>query len=115
LTASAGYAYRDDSVLTNEGEQVIGGRIVEVNPISQKAFGVWDASVSWLAPSAHWRVVIAGKNLSDEKYLTNGYNIPSLGILQGAYGNPRMVTATLEFSFFYTAPLHGEATMRSPH
>ena len=45
-------------------------------------------------------VGIAGKNLSDEKYLTNGYNIPSLGILQGAYGNPRMVTATLEFSFF---------------
>ncbi|HXT20788.1 MAG TPA: TonB-dependent receptor, partial [Thermoanaerobaculia bacterium] len=100
LTASVGYAYRDDSTLTNEGEQVIGGRIVSVNPISQKAYGLWDAYVSWLAPSAHWRVGLTGKNLSDEEYLTNGYNIPSLGILQGAYGNPRMVTATLEFSFF---------------
>ncbi len=99
LTASAGYAYRDDSTLTNEGEQVLAGRIQRVNPITQDAYGLWDAYVSWLSPSAHWRFGVNGKNLGDEEYLTNGYNIPALGVLQGSYGNPRTVTATLEYKF----------------
>jgi outer membrane receptor protein involved in Fe transport len=44
-------------------------------------------------------VAVNGKNLANKEYLTNGYNIPSLGILQGAQGNPRMITGTIEFKF----------------
>jgi len=90
ITASVGYTYRDESVLTNEG----------VNPITQPAFGLADAWISWLSRNAKWRFGISGKNLLDEEYLTNGYNIPSLGILQGSYGMPRTFIATLEFRFF---------------
>jgi len=90
ITASVGYTYRDESVLTNEG----------VNPITQPAFGLADAWISWLSGNARWRFGISGKNLTDEEYLTNGYNIPSLGILQGSYGMPRTFVATLEWRFF---------------
>ena len=90
ITASVGYSYRDESILTNEG----------VNPITQPAFGLADAWISWLSGNARWRFGISGKNLTDEEYLTNGYNIPSLGILQGSYGMPRTFVATLEWRFF---------------
>lgn len=99
LATSVGYAHRDDSVLTNEGGQYPGQPGRPLLPISQPAFDLWDAYISWLAPGAHWRLAINGKNLADEAYLTNGYNIPSLGILQGSYGQPRTVVATIEYKF----------------
>jgi iron complex outermembrane receptor protein len=94
-----GYAYRDDSVLTNEGGQYPGRPGTPLLPIAQPAFSLWEAYVSWLAPSAHWRLAVNAKNLGDKAYLTNGYNIPSLGILQGSYGTPRTVLATVEYRF----------------
>ncbi len=99
FAGSVGFAHRDDSVLTNEGGQFPGRPGTPLLPISQPAYDVWDAYISWLAPGAHWRFAINGKNLSDEAYLTNGYNIPSLGILQGSYGQPRTVIATIEYKF----------------
>jgi len=99
ITASAGVAYRDDSVLTNEGGQYPGRPGTPLLPISQPSYELYDAWISWLAPNANWRFGIAGKNLGNEEYLTNGYNIPALGILQGSYGTPRTVTATLEYRF----------------
>lgn len=100
LTASAGGAYRDDSVLTNEGGQYPGRPGTPLLPISQKAYTLYDAWVSWLSPDAKWRFGVNGKNLTDEAYLTNGYNIPALGILTGSYGAPRTVLATVEYRFF---------------
>ncbi len=92
ITGSVGVAYRDDSVLTNEGGGVL--------PIVQPSFDVWNAWIGWLSKDAKWRLSINGKNLSDEEYLTNGYNIPVLGLLQGSYGQPRTVTATIEYKLF---------------
>jgi iron complex outermembrane recepter protein len=97
LTASVGGAYRDNSVLTNEGGS-FGGKAVR--PITQGAHKTYDAWISWLSPDAKWRFGLNGKNLSDEEYLTNGYNIPALGILTGSYGAPRTVLATIERRFF---------------
>ena len=100
LTASTGAAYRDDSVLTNEGGQYPGRPGQPLLPISQSSYTLYDAWVSWLSPNAKWRIGINGKNLSDEGYLTNGYNIPALGILTGSYGAPRTVLATVEYRLF---------------
>ena len=97
LTASVGGAYRSDAILTNEGGSFTGRAI---RPISQDAYTTYDAWVSWLSPDAKWRFGINGKNLTDKEYLTNGYNIPSLGILTGSYGAPRTVLATIEYRFF---------------
>jgi len=90
ITGSLGYSYRDDSMLTNEG----------VNPIIQPAFGLMDAWIAWLSSNGKWRFGVSGKNLLDEEYLTNGYNIPVLGVFQGSYGMPRTFIATLEWRFF---------------
>ena len=99
ITASVGGGYRDDSVLTNEGGQYPGRPGVALRPITQPAYELYDAWISWLSGKADWRFGIAAKNLTDEEYLTNGYNIPALGILQGSYGPPRTVVATLEYRF----------------
>jgi iron complex outermembrane receptor protein len=97
LTASVGGAYRSESTLTNEGGSFAGQ---PVRPIIEDAYTLYDAWVSWLSPDAKWRFGLNGKNLSDEAYLTNGYNIPALGILTGSYGAPRTVLATIEYRFF---------------
>ena len=96
ITASVRGAYRDDAILTNEGGS-FGGQ--PVRPISQEAYTLFEAWVSWLSPDGKWRFGLNGKNLTDEAYLTNGYNIPALGILTGSYGAPRTVLATLEYRF----------------
>jgi iron complex outermembrane receptor protein len=100
ITASIGYSYRDDSMLTNEGGPDPRDPTQPLDPIVQPAFGLLDAWISWLSGNAKWRFGISGKNLTDEEYLTNGYNLPALGIVQGSYGAPRTFVATLEFRFF---------------
>ena len=100
LTASAGGAYRSNAILTNEGGQYPGRPGQPLLPISQKAYAIYDASVSWLSPDAKWRFAVNGKNLTNKGYLTNGYNIPALGILTGSYGAPRTVLGTIEYRFF---------------
>ena len=100
MTASMGVAYRDDSVLTNEGGADPRNPAAPLLPLVQGSFSLYDAWISWLPANGKWRVGIAGKNLGDEEYLTNGYNIPVLGVIQGSYGTPRTVTATVEYRFF---------------
>ena len=97
LTASVGGAYRSSAVLTNEGGSFAGRA---VRPITEDAYALYDAWVSWLSPDAKWRVGLNAKNMTDVGYLTSGYNIPALGILTGSYGPPRTVLATIEYRFF---------------
>jgi iron complex outermembrane receptor protein len=102
LTASVGYSYRDESMLTNEGgadpRDPTGQTPLE--PLVQDAYGLVDAWLAWLSPNAHWRIGISGKNLTDEEYLTSGYNLPVLGAIQGSYGAPLTVVGTLEYRFW---------------
>ncbi len=92
VSGSVGYAYRDDSELTNEGNGV--------QPIVQPSFHLWNAWIGWLSGDGKWRFTINGKNLTDEEYLTSGYNLPTLGVLTGSYGTPRTVLATVEYKLF---------------
>lgn len=100
ITASVGGTYRGSAILTNEGGPYPGRPGQPLLPISQGAYTLYDAWVNWLSPDAHWRFGLSGKNLSDKWYLTNGYNIPALGVLTGSYGAPRTVLATVEYRFF---------------
>jgi iron complex outermembrane receptor protein len=90
LTSTLGGNYRDDSVLTNEG----------LNPITQDAYGTVDLSIDWLDATGRWGFRVNGYNLTDEEYLTSGYNIPVLGIRTGAYGAPTTFTAGFEYRVF---------------
>ncbi|MEM1202529.1 MAG: TonB-dependent receptor [Acidobacteriota bacterium] len=99
ITGSVGWSYRDDSVLTNEGGPDPRDPSRPLLPLVQPSFDLLTAWVSWLSGDGTWQVTVNGKNLTDEEYLTNGYNIPVLGILQGSFGNPRTVSATLGYRF----------------
>ncbi len=99
ITASVGYAYRDDSVLTNEGGPDPRNPTQPLLPLVQPAFDLFNAWVSWLSGDGHWQATVNAKNLTDEEYLTNGYNIPVLGVVQGSFGAPREVTASLTYKF----------------
>jgi iron complex outermembrane receptor protein len=92
ISGSIGYSYRDDSTLTNEGNGV--------NPIVQPSYDLVSAWVSWLSGDGTWRFTINGRNLTDEEYLTNGYNIPALGVLTGSLGDPKSITASIGYRFF---------------
>jgi iron complex outermembrane receptor protein len=100
ITGSVGYSYRDDSMLTNEGGPDPRNPTVPLAPIMQEAYGLVDAWIAWLSPDAKWRIGLSAKNLSDEEYLTSGYNLPVLGAIQGSYGAPRTIIGTIEFRFF---------------
>jgi iron complex outermembrane receptor protein len=75
------------------------------NPIpllDQPGYWLYDAAVYWTSDNDRWRLGLYGRNLSDERYITSGYNFP--GALFGDsvlafYGNPRTVTASVEVRF----------------
>ena len=100
ITGSIGYNYRDDSMLTNEGGPDPLDPTKPLEPLVQDAYGLLDAWVAWLSPNATWKIGVVGKNLTDEKYLLTGYNLPQLGVVTGSYGAPRTVLATVEYRFF---------------
>ncbi|MFC0252576.1 TonB-dependent receptor [Massilia consociata] len=70
--------------------------------LDQESYKLYDASIVWTRTDGKVRVGLHGKNLGDERYKTAGYLFPTLGnegTLTAFYGNPRTVTATLEYRF----------------
>ncbi|HEY1089654.1 MAG TPA: TonB-dependent receptor [Burkholderiaceae bacterium] len=66
--------------------------------IAQDSYYLASAGVIW-ERDKHWSVSIQGNNLSNTVYRTDGYNIPSLGILSGYYGAPRTISGTVSYKF----------------
>ncbi|MCJ8191214.1 TonB-dependent receptor [Sphingomicrobium aestuariivivum] len=91
------------------------------SPLDQDGFALWDAGVTWESEDGHWTLGLYGKNLTDERYITAGYNflaqdpdsgalilgadgnpIPTLGTegtLTAYYGNPRQIFASVGYRF----------------
>ena len=70
--------------------------------LDQGAYSLWDASVLWTSADNRIRAALHGRNLNDKRYKTGGYVFPTLGnegTLTAFYGNPRTVSATLEYRF----------------
>ena len=91
LTLSGNASYKDD---TNQFETK--------SLLDQDAYTLWDASVVWTSANGKIRAGLHGKNLGDKEYKTGGYLFPTLGnegVLTAFYGNPRTVSATLEYRF----------------
>jgi iron complex outermembrane recepter protein len=90
---------------------------VPVPFFDQPGYALYDASAVYHAPDNRWSLGVFGKNLTNKRYITSGYNFmagnattgvlnspltPALGregTLTAFYGNPRQVfvTATLQF------------------
>ena len=115
LTASATLTYQNDmDLFGNAGTFFVIGSAshrskasqfeFETPELDQPAFTLLDLSLVWEDVDGHWRAGLHGKNLTDEEYKVAGYYFPAptLG-LEGSvtafYGNPRTITATVEYRF----------------
>jgi iron complex outermembrane receptor protein len=70
--------------------------------LDQKAFTLVDLTASWSPESGRYKISVAGKNLTDERYRTGGYNfgVPAYNnSVIGFYGPPRTYSASLEVKF----------------
>lgn len=70
--------------------------------LDQKAYTLVDLTATWAPENGRFKVLVAGKNLTDERYRTGGYNfgVPTYNnSVIGFYGPPRTYSATLEVKF----------------
>jgi iron complex outermembrane receptor protein len=60
------------------------------NPLlSQEAYWLWNARVSWTSPGDHWEVAAFGRNLADEQFLVYGFDLSFFGFNEEMLGTPR--------------------------
>jgi iron complex outermembrane recepter protein len=89
--------------------------------LDQKGFALWDANLLWRSPGGRYEIGLHGKNLTNKRYITAGYNfllqdpftgafirnaggnpIPTLGTegtLTAYYGAPRQIFLSLGLNF----------------
>jgi len=100
---------------------------IPIPMLDQKGFALWNAGATYDLPGGHWMVGLYGKNLTNKKYVTSGYNfllqnpytgefitngalsgqqfgVPGLesalgreGVLTAYYGNPRQIFFTVGY------------------
>ncbi|PKP93287.1 MAG: TonB-dependent receptor [Alphaproteobacteria bacterium HGW-Alphaproteobacteria-16] len=72
------------------------------SPLDQDGYFLVDASVNWTSGDGRYRIGVAARNLTDERYRVGGYYFPGAlfgDSIIGYYGPPRTVTGTLEVRF----------------
>ena len=70
--------------------------------LDQDGYALVEASLNWTSEGGHYRIGVAGRNLTDTRYRVGGYNFPGAltgNSVIGYYGPPRTVTGTLEVRF----------------
>lgn len=90
---------------------------IPIPAIDQPAYQLFDASIVYRAPDGRWSLGVFGKNLTDERIKTSGYNflvgnattgvlnsppVAALGregVLSAFYANPRQFYVTGTFNF----------------
>src|SRR3546814_12210725 len=90
VDASTGLTYRS---LTHQFE-------VPIPALDQPSYVLWDASLVWTADGGDYSIGVHGKNLTNKRYITSGYNYqnaaggstPGLeAVLTAFFGQPRPV------------------------
>ncbi len=65
--------------------------------IAAERFWLFNGRVSLTDPRSHWEVALWGRNLTDRRYVVQGTNLASLGVVNRIYNAPR--TFGLELSY----------------
>ena len=69
------------------------------NRLDQEGYWIQDARLTWRAPSEQLWVALWGKNLGDEEYRTQRYDLSAFNFLYAQRGRPREVGVELGYSF----------------
>jgi len=90
LSLIGGVSYRDDTQQFEVAQPLL----------DEGAYYLYDASIVWNSADGKYSAGIFGRNLTDEEYVTTGYNFPTVdnSVLQ-FYGNPRQITATVKLRY----------------
>lgn len=80
---------------------------VPIAALDQPGYVLWDASIVWRSEGDRFSLGLHGKNLTDKRYITSGYNymngavstLGTEGVLTAFYGNPRQVFVTAGVKF----------------
>jgi iron complex outermembrane receptor protein len=70
--------------------------------LDQSAYWLFDASLNWTSGDDRWQLGLHGRNLSDQRYITSGYNFPGAATdnsVLAFYGNPRTVAVSVNYRF----------------
>ncbi|VXA99729.1 TonB-dependent receptor [Massilia sp. 9I] len=68
--------------------------------LAQSGYGLWDASLVWTSSDRKVQVGLHGRNLTDKRYKTAGYNFSGFfNTVTAFYGDPRTVRATVNVKF----------------
>jgi iron complex outermembrane receptor protein len=75
---------------------------IPIPALDYPAYWLYDVSLNWTSGDERWQLGLHGRNLSDERYITAGYNFPGAATdnsVLAFYGNPRTVTLTATYRF----------------
>ena len=76
---------------------------LEVNSsenLAQGAYSLFDAAITWNSADDHWRIILGGKNLTDEEYRTHAFDLSAFpGVELGYYNPPRTYSITAPYKF----------------
>ncbi|GHF13311.1 TonB-dependent receptor [Kordiimonas sediminis] len=68
--------------------------------LAQDGYALVSAGIAYVAEGGAWEVALDGKNLTNKKYLSHGFDLSdSLGYQLGYYGNPRTWGLSLKTRF----------------
>jgi iron complex outermembrane receptor protein len=66
-------------------------------PLDQSGFALWDANIVWRSPGNRFSIGLHGKNLTNKKYITAGYNFLSQNLLTGEFVGNNLAPFTVPF------------------
>jgi iron complex outermembrane receptor protein len=89
LTARLGWTYRSDT--SNDA--------FNTPELEEDQQNLYDASLTWEAPSGDWRVILAGKNLTDRTYIVSGATVPMAGVTEANFARGRTWALSVERNF----------------
>jgi iron complex outermembrane recepter protein len=89
LTPRVGWTYRSDT--SNDA--------FNTPALEEDQQNLYDASLTWEDPSGKWRVILAGKNLTDRTYIVSGAAVPMAGVTEASFARGRTWALTVERNF----------------
>ena len=91
LLAYIGYSFRDEVIPTTD----------ESKHLTQGAYSLVDASLTYTTLDQKWRISLEGRNLTDKEYITSGYDVQAgqSHIVEAFYGAPRTYALKVGYEF----------------
>ena len=90
VSLGADVSYRDKVYPTVSSSEIL----------AQDSYSLWNAQLQFVSADQHWEFLLSGKNLTDEEYVTHGFDLSdSLTYQLAYYGAPQTASAAVIYRF----------------